>query len=157
MNLRGLIVGSLLAGVGMFMWGNVSWMVLKWHSARTLKGEDGLKAALVAGATEPGMYQLPGLVDAQGKERTMEECQAEMMKGPLMIAMIRPGADTRPMASYMVGGFVTQVVLALLLGLILAQVNMTYGKLVMFSGLIGLLGGAAAVAAELELVGLPSI
>jgi hypothetical protein len=140
MNLKKLLLGSVLAGTGMFMWGNVSWMMLNWHQPRSLKNEDAVKAAIKAGATEHGLYLLPGHLKSDGTHREMDECQKLMEEGPLMYAMIRPGSTDRSMTSYMIGGLLGQIFLALLLGVILSRVPLGPSCLVKLSCMIGLLG-----------------
>jgi hypothetical protein len=142
--LKKLLLGSLLAGTAMFIWGFISWMILSWHNPTSLPDSKPLTEAVKATVKEPGVYMLPSMIKADGSKMPNAEHEAQMKAGPLMLAMIRPGSIDRSMGSYMGVGWVTNFVMALVLGLMLSRVPLGYSCLVKLSGMIGLFAGLMA-------------
>jgi hypothetical protein len=134
-----LIIGSLLAGTAMHIIGFISWMVLPWHQPDQLTNTAPLTEAVKTSITQTGVYWLPGMTKPDGTHMTDAECEASMKQGPMMYALIRPGANDRSMGSYISMGWGGCVLMAIVLGLILSRVPLGYACLVKMSGMIGLL------------------
>lgn len=139
-----LILGSLLAGLAIFIYGFVSFGVLKWHHPKSLKTDAAVVEAVKAAAPEPGMYLIPSQLRADGSHRSEAEWMQASAEGPFVLAMIRPGANRRPMVSYMTAAFTYAVIQALLLGLILRRARLGYGPTVALGALIGLFVAASS-------------
>jgi hypothetical protein len=134
-----LLLGSLIAGFAMFMWGFVSWMALSWHQPRSVKNEQAVLEVLKANVTEHGLYMVPGALNADGSHKSEEEWMKQTAAGPVMSGVIRPGANHRSMASYMGWGFATQWFCALLVGLMISRVPMPYPCIIKLCAMLGVL------------------
>jgi len=57
-----LIKGALLGGILLFVWGNVSWLMLPWHdmTLHAFSDENAVLTALQANAPSSGIYTYPG-------------------------------------------------------------------------------------------------
>ncbi|MEQ1859198.1 MAG: hypothetical protein ABMA13_04620 [Chthoniobacteraceae bacterium] len=138
-----LIIRTLLAGLAIFAWGFISWGVLSWHYPREVANDAALAEAIKSSITEPGVYMVPSKMKTDGTRRSDEGCMKAMTDGPFMLAMIRPGASTRPMASMYVGGIVVALVQAALIAFILGHARLGYGGSIQLSAYIGLFAGLA--------------
>jgi len=136
--MKRLLLGAVVAGFALFVYGFVSFAVLSWHDPKPLKDEGPLAAAIRATVTEPGMYMVPSPVKPDGSHRGEDEWMAATSKGPYMLAMIRPGENRRPMVSYMAASLVWNIGLALLLGLILQRTGASYCRMMCLGAAIGL-------------------
>lgn len=141
--MKRLFLGSLLAGLALFVYGFVSFAVLRWHTPKPVPSESALAEAIKASVTEAGVYMVPGPVKADGTHRGQDEWMAASDRGPYMLAMIRPGPNRRPMVSYMSASLVWNVGLAFLLGLILRSTGLPARKLVALGAAIGLFAALA--------------
>ncbi len=147
--LKSLVLGSLLGGLVLFIWGAVSWMVLPWHMAtlKKFKDEGAVAQVFVANAPESGEYILPnahqhesGLPDAQRKAAE-ESAMTRMMQGPFMFSSISL-RGTKNMGTSMGIGMANQILAALLAtGLLLKTAGLTFGGRVGFVMTLGLLAG----------------
>ena len=136
-----LVLGAFFAAILMFVYGFVSHAVLPWHAPADLKDDRALAQAVKASVTEPGMYMVPSRLRPDGTHLSEEQWMKAADEGPFMLAMIRPAPSKRPMASYMAASFVYNILLALLLGLILRQINAGFFGTVGASAMIGLFSG----------------
>ena len=105
-----VILGGLLGGIVVFVWGYVSWMVLPWNQwpFRKFKSEAAVKALVSTGVEEDGVYLLPNAnpdpdLSAEEKEAFQQQVQQDMESGPFLFATVRrdvPGikADLRELA-----------------------------------------------------------
>ncbi|MGH7207064.1 MAG: hypothetical protein ACREI2_12745 [Nitrospiraceae bacterium] len=91
-----LVLGGLLGGMALFVWGSISWMVLPWHmmTFEKFKDEATIAQALTANALRPGLYLLPN-VHKHDPGVTEEQKKAEeaggmkrMVQGPFMFASV---------------------------------------------------------------------
>jgi hypothetical protein len=142
--MKKLLLSSLLGGTVLFIWGFISWAILPWHQPRSIADSKPVTEALRSTVTEPGVYLLPSMVNADGSKKSDAENQAAMKQGPLMLAMIRPGSHDRSMGSYMGVGWAGYVLIALVLALMLSRVPLGYSCLVKLSGMMGLFAGLMA-------------
>ncbi len=67
-----LIKTSLVAGIAVFAWVNISWMVLPWHSQtiHSFKDDQSIQAALLENidSQKPGIYSVPAMHDCKAVE-----------------------------------------------------------------------------------------
>jgi len=56
-----MILGTVLGGIVLFVWGAIAWMFIPWpgQPLRAFKNEDAVTQAIVANATQSGNYLLP--------------------------------------------------------------------------------------------------
>ncbi len=92
-----LLIAGIAGGVVLFVWGVVSWMLLPIYqsSLRTLPGEEGVVAALVATRAGAGLYVIPGLprADAGSKEAAAAAEHAweeKSRRGPVALLVYDP-------------------------------------------------------------------
>ena len=125
---KSLALGGLLGGFVLFVWGAVSYMVLPWHSMtlNKFKDEGAMVQALVANASESGMYILPnphrqaqGLTESQRKAAE-EGDMKRMMEGPFMFASVGL-TGTREMGPALLFNVIGNIVSALLVTWLLLQ------------------------------------
>jgi len=141
---RTLLLGGVLGGVLVFIWGAISWMVLPWHAATMKKfsNEDVVAVTLQAYAPEPGVYVLPnagGGKTPEEKRALMQEAERAMAEGPIVFASIQ--GPSQGMGKQM--GLGTQILAAMLITWIVLQAG-----LASFGGRLALVL-AFAVAASL--------
>jgi len=93
---KSLVLGGLLGGLALFVWGSISWMVLPWHmmTLEKFKDEATVAQALSANAVVSGVYLLPnphkydpGMTEEQKKAEEAEGVK-RMIQGPSMFAAV---------------------------------------------------------------------
>jgi len=93
---KALLLGGLLGGLVLFVWGSISWMVLPWHlmTLEKFKDEATVAQALSANAGVSGVYLLPnphkhdpGMTEEQKKAEEAEGVK-RMVQGPFMFAAV---------------------------------------------------------------------
>lgn len=139
--LAGIILGGILA----YAWSCVSWMLLPFHmdSLNGFSNEQAVAEAIQAGASEPGIYILPG-----DMSKPEEEKMAALENGPYMFAAVRPGAkEGYSMTRIMVRGLLATLVSAIVLGIMLAAAapRLNYLGRVMFVTMGGIFAAIAGI------------
>ncbi len=115
-----LLLGALIGGIVVFIWGSVSWMMLSWHENTLLPftNEPAVASVVKAGAPVSGVYLLPHARAAQPSEPR----QSRAKQGPVLLAAVNlEGADPANPAYYLRGllieiigaGFMTALLLSL--------------------------------------------
>lgn len=120
--MKKLILGGLLGGLIVFVWGMVSWMVLPWHnlSMRKFTDESAVEKVLTANAPHGGLYVLPnGCAGTENlspdqKKAAMKVSFEKMEKGPSAFVVFRPNG-TGKMFINMAKGIALQMLLALMM------------------------------------------
>ena len=54
-----LILGTLLGGVILFVWGSISWTVLPWHKVKSFTNGEAVGAMIGSGVEGRGIYVYP--------------------------------------------------------------------------------------------------
>jgi hypothetical protein len=109
------IKGGIVAGIILFIWSALSWMVLPWHKAtlNTFKNEKAVVEVMKTNATQSGIYFLP--------MQSMEGVEQEATAQPLVFSSVKlegmPGSMAKPMAFGLIG----DIIAAMLVGWILLQ------------------------------------
>ena len=73
--LKQIIIGGLLGGITLFMWGFISWAVMDWHDA-TLQSHEGINAVvenIEDHLPESGVYYFPPMTFEKADSAQMEE------------------------------------------------------------------------------------
>lgn len=151
--LKSLVLGTILGGLMAFVWSSISWEVLGWHEKpfHRFQNEDEVSAIIASHATGPGVYMLPSGPSQEGmkgeqKKAAQAALMAKMQKGPIVFGAVR----TDGFGSY-ARGLVAQLLSLmaaafLLTWLVLQTSGLSYGKRVVFLGVVGL---AASVIVDL--------
>ena len=119
--LKQIIIGGIVGGITLFMWGYVSWVVLTWHFD-TVKQHDGINA-VVENVTdhipESGVYYFPPMTFDQSDEEKMASWEERHRTEPhgYLILQAEPGDPMLPMT--LVKGFVADCVAAMMASLLL--------------------------------------
>jgi hypothetical protein len=146
--MKRILLGGLLGGIVLFVWGFVSWAVLPWHEAtlNVVSNEDAVLGAIAANATKRGIYLIPGAPDTTGlsdeeAERREQEAMKKMGEGPFVFAAVTPGRSPG-MGAALAGSFVIQFVSAALATFLLMRASaMPYLARTAFVMLLGLFAG----------------
>ncbi len=104
--MKKLILGAVLGGLTLHIWGVISYMVLPWHNWHLLKfsNEAAVESVIQANVPGNGIYILPNF--PQGTDGLSKEEKKELMKqgmekqeaGPFIFASIRKNG-VRPMGT----------------------------------------------------------
>src|SRR2546423_10355233 len=136
-----MILGSVLGGIVLFVWGAIAWMFIPWpgQPLRGFKNEDAVTQAIIANAPQSGNYLLPNAdqkgLTAEQQQKAMEK----MAKGPIVFASVRL-EPFNSMAKPLVSQFLTQLLVALLGTVLLLQTSgLSYKSRVIFLTVIGLI------------------
>jgi hypothetical protein len=97
-----LVLGALLGGAVLFIWGGVSHMALGWYDQhlRSFTDQQAVEQAVVSTVSGSGLYLLPNLTPAEqsliGDERAAarQDLQERLYRGPMMFAVVRIGPGT---------------------------------------------------------------
>ena len=132
-----LFLSGLIGGIILFLWSNISWMVLPWHGA-TLQGFSNEKivvSALLESSSNSGVYVLPDLRKGKG-----DCCK---YKGPsALIVWNRDGGKN--MNSKMLLAFLGNILNALLAAWLLSISNIvSFNKRMLFITALGVFSALA--------------
>lgn len=125
------IKGGILGGIIIFIWSALSWMVLPWHmqTLNQFANEKAVADAIVANATQSGMYLMP----LQG--------QPQSETTPMLFASVHLPGMTSMVAPMAISLFI-QVIAAMLVGWMLSKtVGLSYWQRVGFVVLFALAAG----------------
>jgi len=143
MKMKSLLLGTMLGGLTAFVWSSLSWEVIGWHEKTMLafRNDEEVAAVISSHTVQDGTYILPyapSPPDAKSMER--------MERGPIVVAAVRRGgfgsyaqAMGLQVASLFGAAF-------LLTWLVLQTGGLSYGRRVLFLGVVGL---AASVIVDL--------
>ncbi len=136
-----LILGTVLGGIILFVWGAIAWMFIPWpgQPLRAFTNEDAVTQAIVANAPKSGNYLLPNAdqkgLTAEQKQKAMEK----MAKGPIVFAAVRL-EPFNSMAKPLISQFLTQLLVALLGTILLTQTSgLSYQSRVVFLTTVGII------------------
>lgn len=133
--MKQIVLGSLLAAVGLFIWGFVFWGLLPNPGFEEPTDEAAMWQSLVDNLPGTGAYYVP---NPEGDAESV----ARLESGPIAFMFVRnEGSPVMP-ASMMVFGFIHMFITALLVGLLLRMMMPqlpTYGERVMFVAVLGVI------------------
>ena len=150
--LKSIVLGTILGGLVAFVWSNVSWQVLGWHekTMETFQNDDEVSAVIASHATNSGVYILPGSstkgMSAEQKTAAQAVQMTKMQKGPVMFAAIRKGGFGSLTRGLVKQYLILSAAAFLLTWLVMQTSGLSYGKRVVFLGVVGL---SASVIADL--------
>ena len=136
-----LLLGTVLGGLVVYVWGAISWMVLPWHTAtfQAFSNEEVVVTLLQLTATKPGVYLLP---KAGGSASEQKAAHERMKQGPVMLAAIRPQGANPSDPMFYVKGLALELCGAFLMTwLIMTLPGMSFSARVRTVTLVALIAG----------------
>lgn len=136
------IIGGLLGGAVLFLWGWLAWLALPLHEAsmRPLPSDEPVVAALQASIPEKGFYVFPampkGASDAQ-----MEVWKQKYQRGPVGAVIFSPSGGDPMMTSQIAPGLLINLLAGLLAAWFLSRstaVASGYLARVAYCGMLGI-------------------
>jgi hypothetical protein len=140
---KALVLGTILGGLAMFVWGAVFHMVLPYGTLVFLRfsDENTVARAITANAPRSGVYFLPYM--PEGDPAGVQAAQEKLARGPFVFAAVRIGA-MGDSTSYFVTQLVIRLLAALLATVLLLQARPdTAAARALFAALVGLAGWTA--------------
>ncbi|MBI2926661.1 MAG: hypothetical protein HYY24_13275 [Verrucomicrobia bacterium] len=162
-----VLLGGVLAGVVMFLWGAVSHMALGLGDAgiQSLPGEDKVLDAMRENLKDAGFYFFPG-EPAGVKSGNKDERDAAMKawtdkfkQGPHGILIYHPEGTEMMSPGQLLTQLMTDIAVALVVAFLLGQVASAmkcFTGRVVFAGLIGLITGLAILVPYWNWYGYPA-
>lgn len=147
---KSLLLGSVLGGLAVFIWGTISWMVLPWHmpTLKSFSDQQAVTAALQANAPVTGIYLLPNHAPAgaspEAQQRQDAQMQQQWRDGPrAFVAYVQTG--TNSMWPAMIKGLLFNIVAALVLTLLILRSGVTgFTAKTLFIAFIAVFAGLAS-------------
>jgi hypothetical protein len=135
--LKQIIIGGIVGGIALFIWGFISWAVMDWHFY-TIQHDEGTRAVvenIETQLSETGVYYFPPLSADQHDAAGMEEYAEQFKNGPhgMIFYTAEHGEMMSPMR--LARGFLVDVVASMMATvlLIIALPNLPkYGARVMY-------------------------
>ena len=146
-----ILIAALLGGSTMFLAGTFTHVVLPIGEAgiKQLPNEEPVLAALRSSVTEPGLYFFPGMPSGAAGEAQKKQWEERMRQGPTGIMVYQTKGSAAMEPSQLAGEFISNVLVALVAALLLAQVRLSsFGGRV---GFVTALGGVAWLAISVSL------
>jgi hypothetical protein len=140
MEIKSLVLGTLLGGLTALVWSNISWELIGWHekSLRTFENDRDVAAVIASHTIEDGTYLMPF--------GSSKEAQDRMARGPILFAAVRRGGIGSVARLFSVQIAILFATAFLLTWLLLQTSGLAYGRRVLFLAVVGL---AASVIVEL--------
>ncbi|PYU69694.1 MAG: hypothetical protein DMG49_12650 [Acidobacteria bacterium] len=146
--LKSLVLGTILGGLIAFVWSSVSWEVLPWHEKPILsfQNDEEVSAVIRSHTVKSGVYILPGgpsMVGMTSEQKKAAEAtlMEKMQKGPVMFAALQRegfGSYTQGLVIQLLSLMAAAL---LLTWLVMQTTGLSYGKRVLFLGVVGLAAG----------------
>ena len=116
-----IIIGGIVGGITLFMWGFISWVVLPWHYG-TVKQHEGINTVvedITEHVPESGVYYLPAMAFDHEDEQAMNDWEEMHRTGPRGYIFLQ-ATPTDPMPPMLlVKGFAADVVASMMASLLL--------------------------------------
>ncbi|MGH1362225.1 MAG: hypothetical protein ACRBF0_01635 [Calditrichia bacterium] len=150
--MKNFIVPGIAAGVALFIWAAVSWMVIPWHNAtiNNMPNGEEIAALMKENLTEHQVYHYPGFPLEQS-DSEMEAMFNKMKQGPNMHFMVYNPNGVDPMSpmsflAALIMNILTGIAAAWLLLMALPKLNGTMEKVLFMLtvGTIAMLVGPLA-------------
>ncbi len=142
-----ILIGGVVAGILVFIWGAVSHTVLPLGHVglKDLPAEDVVLTSLKKSITEPGLYTFPGMDRDKSGDVSSEEMAAAKVKyeaGPTGMLLYQPQGRAG-MTMQLVIEFITNVLGGLIAALLVSLTAAGFGARVLCVMLMGLFGWLA--------------
>ncbi len=137
--MKGLAIGTVLAGIAMFLWGFLYFGPLNGLGAiQTGAGTNALQEAISDAVPESGTYLIPDMGLYQSDQARAEEAH---LRGPRAMLFVQKAGAPIMDPKVMILGFIHMLVVAFILGVILQMVMPglpTFTSKVIFFAVLGL-------------------
>lgn len=155
------IIGVLLAGLALFVWGFVYWVALGVPNAAINKAdnEDGLRASIVQHAIDEGMYIFPALPDGEPTPEMTRAWEARHREGPVGMLVVYPDGKEPMPPMVFVQGIAINILGAGVAALLLWTAGprlKTYIARVSFVTALGVFAGLSAYAVDWNWMFMPT-
>lgn len=147
-----IIIGGIIGGIVMFLWGFVSHVLTPLGSAgfKGLPNEVVTLKALKENIKEPGLYIFPGFELMKGSKEQQREAEELWKRGPNGMMVYNPtGSDTMSGKQIAIEGL-SDIICALIAALILAKAVGSLGGVLSKALFVALIGVAASIAIDLS-------
>lgn len=146
--LKSLVLGTILGGLAAFAWSTISWELVGWHE-RTMsnfKNDDEVASVIASHAPQSGTYILPSApvmpgMSGEQKEKAEAALREKMQNGPIMVAAVRRGGFGSFSRAIILQALGLMAAAFLLTWLLLQTRGLSFGKRVLFLGVVGLAAG----------------
>lgn len=137
------IVGGLVGGIILFLWGMLAWTVLPLHepSIREIPNEDVMLGMFKENLSAPGVYLFPA-TPKQDQQAEMELWSQKYQAGPIGMIVYDPRGGNPIMSGQMAVGLLLNFIAAFLASWFLVRstaMTSTFVARVSFYGMIGVL------------------
>jgi hypothetical protein len=142
-----LLLGALIGGVILFVWGAVSHMLLPIATMglHSFTNEETVKQAVIANAPRSGVYFLPYMQQEGLTEEQQNAAFERAMQGPVLFVAVRLGRASS-FGTLLIIQFLIDIFTALLLTALLLNARpMGYAQRVLFVVVVALVVGISAL------------
>jgi len=138
-----LLIGGILGGVLLFIWGFLSWAVLPIHksSIRQLPSEGVVIAALQSTVQLKGVYFFPAMPENKTDPAVQQQWEEKYRRGPVGMIFINPEGQNPVMPLQMASGLVISILSSFLVVWFLTRSTAyagSYFARVAFCGMFGI-------------------
>ncbi len=114
--MKRICIAALAGGVGLYIWGLVSWFVLPWHEMEAMPKQEAVVQALRDSGAGSGVYKLPmvdaaDLTDAQ-KKTAQDAWKEEHKQGPVALIVYQAGGSSPVPVMAMITGLILNILMA---------------------------------------------
>lgn len=142
-----VILGGIVAGVVVFVWGAISHMLLGLGEVgiKKLSNEDAVLTSLAANVREPGFFFFPWIEDNETRDKVKTaEWEKKLQDGPSGIMIYKPSGGSGMTPGQLFREFAANTAWCLIAGVLLAVASPrlpAFGMRVLFVAAMGLISG----------------
>lgn len=141
--MKNTIVGGLVGGCILFIWGAIAWTVLPLHqpSIRAIPDETAVMDAMRNSMKEKGMYEFPAMPEDQSDAAAQSAWEEKYRRGPVGMISYDPLGGDPMMPATFATGFVISFLSAAIAAWFLARSTASAGPYlsrVLFCGMLGI-------------------
>jgi hypothetical protein len=154
-----VLVGSLVTGVVVFVWGAISHMAtpIGEMGIRRIPGEDKVVPAMKDAIREPGFYFFPGMENMKNpSEADQKAWEAKIKQGPTGVLIIHPEGGEAMSPKQLLTELGSSIIAALLAAIVLTQVRSGYFGRVLVVTLMGVFGFVSILVSYWNWYGFPT-
>jgi len=139
--MKRILIGGIVAGIVVFVWGAVSHMILPTAKLgiKQIPNEEAILSAMRASIQEPGFYFFPGM--DMSREPTPEEesaWNAKYLAGPTGVLVYHPTGSAPMSPKQLINELLSNIVAAILAAFVISHVTGGFGRRALIVTLLGL-------------------
>ncbi len=140
--MKQLLLGALVGGIILFIWGWISWTILPIHtsSIRNINNEEAVISAMHINMDQKGVYVFPAMPVVQD-QTLQDEYLQKYQQGPVGMIIYDPGGSEPMMASQMIVGIIISIISSYLAAWFLSRstaASSNYFARVAYCGVLGI-------------------